>query len=86
MTREEYMYQKIAELSPVNKDLSQKMVNHLGEWTTINEVAKYFKKHRNTIYDKVDNGDIFYRKLWNRDFNLHKKSDIFAGITMKYRE
>lgn len=63
MTREEYMYQKIAELSPVNKDLSQKMVNHLGEWTTINEVAKYFKKHRNTIYDKVDNGDIFYRKL-----------------------
>lgn len=76
MTREEYMYQKIANLSPVNKALAEEMVEHLGEWATINKVAEYFNKHRNTIYSRVENEDIFYRKL-GTGILIYTKSLIF---------
>ena len=49
MNSEEYIYRKLDTLSSLDKVLSEEMVKHLGEWATIDDVAKYFKKHRNTI-------------------------------------
>ncbi len=63
MNREEYIYRKLESLSSLNKALSQEMVTSLGEWATIEEVAKYLKRHKNTIYDKVDGGDLLYRRI-----------------------
>jgi len=63
MNREEYIYRKLESLSSLNKALSQEMVISLGEWATIEEVAKYLKRHKNTIYDKVDGGDLLYRRI-----------------------
>ncbi|MDU1911989.1 helix-turn-helix domain-containing protein [Fusobacterium sp.] len=63
MDREEYIYRKLESLSPLNKALSQEMAASLGEWATIEEVAKYLKRHKNTIYDKVDGGDVLYRRI-----------------------
>ena len=63
MDREEYIYRKLEGLSSLNKALSQEMVASLGEWATIEEVAKYLKRHKNTIYDKVDGGDLLYRRI-----------------------
>lgn len=63
MNREEYIYKKLESLSSLNKALSQEMVTSLGEWATIEEVAKYLKRHKNTIYDKVDGGDLLYRRI-----------------------
>lgn len=53
MNREEYIYMKLESLSPLDKALSKEMVKYLGEWATIEEVAKYLKKHKNTISDTV---------------------------------
>lgn len=63
MNREEYIYKKLESLSSLNKALSQEMVTSLGEWATIEEVAKYLKRHKNTIYDKVDGGNLLYRRI-----------------------
>ena len=54
---------KLEGLSSLNKALSQEMAASLGEWATIEEVAKYLKRHKNTIYDKVDGGDVLYRRI-----------------------
>ena len=63
MNSEEYIYKKLDNLSPLDKALSEEMVKNLGEWTTIDIVSKYFKKHRNTISYKLEAGDILYRRL-----------------------
>ena len=46
MEREEYIFKKLGNLSPMNKTLADEIVKELGEWTTINEVAKYFNLHK----------------------------------------
>ena len=63
MNSEEYIYRKLDTLSSLDKVLSEEMVKHLGEWTTIDDVAKYFKKHRNTICYKLEAGDILHRRI-----------------------
>ena len=42
MNSEEYIYRKLDTLSSLDRVLSEEMVKHLGEWTTIDDVAKYF--------------------------------------------
>ncbi|MDU1912704.1 helix-turn-helix domain-containing protein [Fusobacterium sp.] len=76
MDREEYIYRKLESLSPLNKALSQEMAASLGEWATIEEVAKYLKRHKNTIYDKVDGGDLLYRRI-GPSILIYTKSLIF---------
>ena len=76
MEREEYIFKKLGNLSPMNKTLADEIVKELGEWTTINEVAKYFKKHKNTIYNKVDEGDILHRKM-GTSILIYTRSLIF---------
>ena len=76
MDREEYIYRKLEGLSSLNKALSQEMVASLGEWATIEEVAKYLKRHENTIYDKVDGGDLLYRRI-GPSILIYTRSIIF---------
>ncbi|WP_308008002.1 helix-turn-helix domain-containing protein [uncultured Fusobacterium sp.] len=76
MDREEYIYRKLKGLSSLNKALSQEMVASLGEWATIEEVAKYLKRHKNTIYDKVDGGDLLYRRI-GPSILIYTRSIIF---------
>lgn len=76
MNREEYIYRKLEGLSSLNKALSQEMVASLGEWATIEEVAKYLKRHKNTIYDKVDGGDLLYRRI-GPSILIYTRSIIF---------
>ncbi|BBA50793.1 helix-turn-helix domain-containing protein [Fusobacterium varium] len=76
MDREEYIYRKLEGLSSLNKALSQEMVASLGEWATIEEVAKYLKRHKNTIYDKVDGGDLLYRRI-GPSILIYTRSIIF---------
>lgn len=76
MTREEYMCQKLGSLSAFDKLLAEEMVAHLGEWTTVTEVAKYFKKHRNTICCKLEEEVIIYRKI-GTSIVIYTRSLIF---------
>ncbi len=76
MEREEYIFKKLGNFSALDKALSEEMVKHLGEWATIDEVAKYFKRHKNTIYDKVEGGDVIHRKIGNKIL-IYTKSLIF---------
>ena len=76
MTREEYIYKQLVNLSPLDKALSQEIAATLGEWATIEEVAKYLKKHKNTIYDKVDGGDFLYRRI-GPSILIYTRSIIF---------
>ena len=76
MNREEYIYMKLESLSPLDKALSKEMVKYLGEWATIEEVAKYLKKHKNTIWDKVDGGDLLYRRI-GPSILIYTRSIIF---------
>ena len=46
MEREEYIFKKLGNLSPMNKTLADEIVKELGEWATINEVAKYFNLYK----------------------------------------
>lgn len=76
MTREDYMCQKLGSLSNFDKLLVEEMVEQLGEWATIDSVAKYFKRHRNTISYKLDAGDILYKRIGNKIL-IYTKSLIF---------
>lgn len=76
MNREEYIYKQLGNLSSLDKALSQEIAVYLGEWATIEEVAKYLKRHKNTIYDKVDGGDLLYRRL-GPSILIYTRSIIF---------
>ncbi|WP_339007603.1 helix-turn-helix domain-containing protein [Fusobacterium varium] len=76
MTREDYMCQKLGSLSNFDKLLVEKMVEQLGEWATIEETAKYFKRHKNTIYDKVEGGEVLNRRIGNKIL-IYTRSLIF---------
>ena len=76
MEREEYIFKKLGNLSPMNKTLADEIAKELGEWATINEVAKYFNKHRNTICYKLEEGDIIYRKI-GTSILIYTRSLIF---------
>lgn len=76
MNNEEYILKKLESLSPVDKALVEKMVASLGEWCTVGSVAKYFNKHRNTICERINNGDILYRRI-GVNFLIYTRSLIF---------
>ncbi|WP_308008053.1 helix-turn-helix domain-containing protein [Fusobacterium varium] len=76
MNREEYIYKQLEKLSSLDKALSQEIAVSLGEWATIEEVAKYLKRHKNTIYDKVDGGDLLYRRI-GPSILIYTRSIIF---------
>lgn len=76
MEREEYIYKKLGNLSALDKALAEEIVEHIGEWATINEAAKYFNKHRNTICYKLEEGDILYRKI-GTSILIYTRSLIF---------
>lgn len=76
MTREDYMCQKLGSLSNFDKLLVEEMVEQLGEWATIEGVAKYLKRHKNTIYDKVDGGEILSKRIGSRIL-IYTRSIIF---------
>ncbi|WP_278571996.1 helix-turn-helix domain-containing protein [Fusobacterium ulcerans] len=76
MEREEYIFKKLGNISALDKALAEKIVEDIGEWATVNEVAKYFKKHRNTIYNKVEEGDILHRKM-GTSILIYTRSLIF---------
>ena len=64
MSNEEYIFKKLEKLSLVDKILSDKIVKSLGkEWATPKEVADYLGRHINTIYEKINNGEILSRKI-----------------------
>ncbi len=76
MEREEYIFKKLGSLSTIDKALADEMVENLGEWTTVKKTAEYFNKHRNTIYDKVESGDIIHKKM-GASIVIYTKSLIF---------
>ncbi|MEE0137661.1 helix-turn-helix domain-containing protein [Fusobacterium ulcerans] len=76
MEREEYIFKKLGNISALDKALAEKIVEDIGEWATVNEVAKYFKKHRNTIYNRVEEGDILHRKI-GTSILIYTRSLIF---------
>ena len=76
MNSEEYIYRKLDTLSSLDKVLSEEMVKYLGEWATIDDVAKYFKKHRNTICYKLEAGDILPRRI-GTSILIYTRSLIF---------
>jgi len=64
MSNEEYIFKKLENLSPVNRAISERIVKSLGkEWATPKEVADYLGRHINTIYEKINNGEILSRKI-----------------------
>ncbi|EGR54173.1 hypothetical protein FVAG_03131, partial [Fusobacterium varium ATCC 27725] len=50
MNSEEYIYRKLDTLSSLDKVLSEEMVKHLGEWATIDDVAKLILKNIGILY------------------------------------
>lgn len=76
MNNEEYILKKLESISSTDKVLSKEIVTTLGEWATVEEVAKYLKKHRNTICEKINNGDILYRRI-GVSFLIYTRSLIF---------
>ena len=55
---------ELENLSPVNRAISERIVKSLGkEWATPKEVADYLGRHINTIYEKINNGEILSRKI-----------------------
>ena len=76
MEREEYIFKKLGNLSPMNKTLADEIVKELGEWATINEAAKYLKNHKNTIYERVEEGDVISRRIGNKIL-IYTRSLIF---------
>ena len=64
MSNEEYILKKLENLSPVNRAISERIVKSLGkEWATRKAVADYLGRHINTIYEKINNGEILSRKI-----------------------
>lgn len=64
MSNEEYILKKLENLSPVNRAISERIVKSLGkEWATPKEVADYLGRYINTIYEKINNGEILSRKI-----------------------
>ena len=51
-------------------------MEHIGEWATINEAAKYLKNHKNTIYERVEEGDVISRRIGNKIL-IYTRSLIF---------
>lgn len=76
MTTEEYIMKSLKNLSGVDRILANKIVQRLGEWSTVSEVAKYLKKHKNTIYEKVNENEVLSRTIGGRKL-IYSASIIF---------
>lgn len=76
MTTERYILKSLEKLSDVDKILTRKIVQKLGEWSTVSEVAKYLKKHKNTIYEKINANEVLSRTVGGRKL-IYSASIIF---------
>lgn len=67
MTKEEYILRKLESLSPADKFLSERMVKDFGkDWVTPKEVANYLGRHPNTIYEKISEDEVLYKRIGRR--------------------
>ena len=76
MYTDNYIHKKLEVMPPFEKQLSEELTQKLGDWTTVDEVAGYLKKHRNTIYNRVAAGDVISRKVGNKII-IYTKSLVF---------
>ena len=66
MNTETYILTKLKNLSEEDELLAQEIEKRLGPWTTPLDVSKYFKRHITTIYDMIDNNEIYGKKMKGR--------------------
>ena len=66
MTTEEYILKKLDNLSEVDKVLARNIVKNLGQWSSEKEVASYLKRHKNTIYEKINANEVISRTIGGR--------------------
>lgn len=66
MSTEEYIFDRLEHLSKTDQILANDFEANLGTWCTVTDAAKYLKKHKNTIYDRVNNQEVLSKKFSNR--------------------
>ena len=66
MNTEAYILTKLSNLSEEDELLAQEIEKRLGPWSTSLDVSKYFKRHITTIYDMIDNNEIYGKKMKGR--------------------
>ena len=66
MNTETYILTKLSNLSEEDELLAQEIEKRLGPWSTPLDVSKYFKRHITTIYDMIDNNEIYGKKMKGR--------------------
>lgn len=66
MNTETYILTKLKNLSEEDELLAQEIEKRLGPWSTPLDVSKYFKRHITTIYDMIDNNEIYGKKMKGR--------------------
>ena len=67
---------KLSNLSEEDELLAQEIEKRLGPWSTPLDVSKYFKRHITTIYDMIDNNEIYGKKMKGKNKNTFQKSGI----------
>lgn len=75
MSQDEYIIHKLHNLSNIDQMLSEDIEEDLGRWCTIDEAAKYLKKHKNSIYNRVNNKEVLSKKFSNNKL-IYSKSLI----------
>ena len=66
MNTEANILTKLSNLSEEDELLAQEIEKRLGPWSTPLDVSKYFKRHITTIYDMIDNNEIYGKKMKGR--------------------
>ena len=66
MNTEAYILTKLSNLSEEDELLAQEIEKRLGPWSNPLDVSKYFKRHITTIYDMIDNNEIYGKKMKGR--------------------
>lgn len=71
---ESYILKVIKELSDSDKTILDGIVADLEAWTTVKQVAKYFKVHPNTIYNLINDDVIMAKRVNGRAIRIYTKS------------
>ena len=71
---ESYILKVIKGLSESDNEILDGIVEELGEWTTVKEVAKYFNVHTNTIYNLINDDVIMVRRVNGRAIRIYSKN------------
>ena len=61
-----YIMKKLLKLSEVEKIFLADMLESLGDWNTVDGVAKYFCKSKKAIYRRIYNEELITRNLGTR--------------------